>query len=256
MDAVLAIDAGNTRIKWGVYQDKWLANGAFALYSIDGEIDALPELCRNFGVKQAVVSNVAGAEIRLAIQKQLDVMELDSMWVAASAQSCGVKNSYKVPHQLGSDRWAALIAAWQLKHAACVVVNAGTAITIDALTDEGVFMGGMILPGLYLMRTALAANTNGLGKVSGEQDSGMLTLFPQNTGDAMISGAIQAISGAVVQMHSTLADYEKTAPHLLLTGGDTPALLAALADNAPVDVEIVEHLVLEGLILIYKESYL
>ncbi len=186
-----------------------------------------------------MISNVAGTEVRLAIQKQLDDMALSSMWVAASAQSCGVKNSYKMPHQLGSDRWAALIAAWQLKKAACVVVNAGTAITIDALTAEGVFMGGMILPGLYLMRASLAANTAGL-----EQLSGTLTLFPQNTGDAMISGAIQAISGAVVQMHSTLAGYEKTVPHLLLTGGDSSALLAALDDNAPVAVETVEHLVL------------
>ncbi|HEY7986259.1 MAG TPA: type III pantothenate kinase [Methylophilaceae bacterium] len=247
MDAVLAVDAGNTRIKWGVYQDRWLANGAFAHDSMD----LLPGLCSQFAVKQAVISNVAGTEVRLALQKQLDAMELSSMWIAAGKESCGVKNSYKIPHQLGSDRWAALIAAWQLKHAACVVVNAGTAITIDALAGDGVFMGGMILPGLYLMRASLAENTAEL-----EQVSGTLTLFPQNTGDAMMSGAIQAIGGAMVQMHDTLSVHEKTAPHLLLTGGDASTLYDALADKAPENIEIVENLVLEGLILIYKESYL
>ncbi len=246
MDAVLAIDAGNTRVKWGVYQDKWLANGAVAHDALEG----LPELCSRFGVKQAVVSNVAGTGIRLAVQKQLDVMALDSMWVSAGARSCGVENSYKVPHQLGSDRWAALIAVWHMTQAACVVVNAGTAVTIDALTAEGVFKGGLILPGLNLMRASLAANTAGL-----EQVSGTFTLFPQNTGDAMVSGAIQAICGAVVQMHRALADDEKSAPRLLLTGGDTPALLAALSGNAPVAAECVEHLVLDGLIRIYKERY-
>ena len=71
----------------------------------------------------------------------------------------------------------------------------------------------------------------------------------------MVSGAIQAICGAVVQMHRALADDEKSAPRLLLTGGDTPALLAALSGNAPVAAECVEHLVLDGLIRIYKERY-
>jgi type III pantothenate kinase len=186
-------------------------------------------------------------------------MDMSSMWVAADKQSCGVKNSYKVPHQLGSDRWAALIAAWQLKKAACVVVNAGTAITIDALSADGVFMGGMILPGFALMRASLAANTADL-----EQVSGTLTMFPKSTGDAMMSGAMQAVIGAVVQMHTSLAGIEKKAektakkavPNLLLTGGDAPTLHDALAGKTQADVEIVDNLVLDGLILIYKESYL
>jgi type III pantothenate kinase len=247
MDAVLAIDAGNTRIKWGVYQDSWLGHGAFA----HDEISTLPELCGRFAVKHVVASNVAGADVRLALQKQFGAIGLEALWVVASEKSCGVTNTYKVPHKLGSDRWAALIAAWHLKRAACVVVNAGTAITVDALSSQGIFMGGLILPGLKLIQDSLAANTAELERVSGT-----LSIFPQDTGDAMASGAMQATSGAVVQMYQTLAEHEAAKPCLLLSGGDAPTLHSFLAGKVPVEREIAEHLVLNGLLLIYEESVL
>lgn len=249
-DALLAIDAGNTRIKWGVvpcdanYRDEWLDSGAI----LHGKMNSLADLCARYPIRQAVVSNVAGADVRHALEKLLQEMELDALWVTATEHACGVSNSYHVPQQLGSDRWAALIAAWQRNHAACVVANAGTAITIDALSAQGVFMGGLILPGLHLMKASLEANTAQL-----EQVSGTLTVFPQSTSDAMYNGALLAIAGAIGQMLETLEKFEGVPPLLLLSGGDAPALRPFLADKMTPALEIVDNLVLEGLVLLYRE---
>jgi type III pantothenate kinase len=243
--ALLAIDAGNTRIKWGVYQhDECLGSGALE----HGKVNSLAELCVRYPIRQAVVSNVAGADVRHALEKLLKAMELDALWVTATQHACGVSNSYHVPQQLGSDRWASLIAAWQRDHRACVIVNAGTAITIDALSGEGIFMGGLILPGLHLMKSALEENTAQL-----EQVSGTLTLFPQSTSDAMYNGAIMAIIGAVVQMLETLQKFEGVPPLLLLSGGDALILRPLLADKVALTLDIVDNLVLEGLVLLHRE---
>ena len=236
---ILAIDAGNTRIKWGVFENKWLAQGEIA----HDQIATLSEVCKDYKPQQAVISNVAGNEIKQALQQHL---QLGTLWVNASKQSCGVTNSYQTPEQLGSDRWAALIACWQLKKAACVVVSVGTAVTIDALSSNAEFLGGLIVPGLRLMQTTLAVNTAKLALLEGTHQT-----FPQNTGDAIYSGSLQAIAGAVLQMHSDLKNREKTAPLLLLTGGDALQLQPLLADKG---AKVVENLVLDGLIHLHKEQ--
>ena len=79
-------------------------------------------------------------------------------WVVARSEQCGVRSSYADPARLGADRWAALIGARHLYQGACVVVNAGTTMTVDALSSESIFLGGCIVPGFELMRRALAAN--------------------------------------------------------------------------------------------------
>ena len=77
----------------------------------------------------------------------------------SQAEQCGVRSSYAEPAQLGADRWAALIGARRRYAGPCAVVNAGTTMTVDALSAEGIFLGGFIVPGLELMREALARNT-------------------------------------------------------------------------------------------------
>ena len=112
--------------------------------------------------------NVAGEAARVRVEAQLARWRLTPEWLTASAAACGVTNRYARPTQLGADRWASLIAAWRRSTAtdlfppACVVVNAGTAVTIDALDANGVFHGGLILPGMRLMLEALAEKTAGL----------------------------------------------------------------------------------------------
>lgn len=238
---ILAIDAGNSRIKWGVHDGRWLEQGVLAH-------DRLPDLTEHLQpyatLRQAVVCNVAGTSVEAAIRAMLEQAGIAGLWVTAQARSNGVSNGYTDPAQLGSDRWAALVAAWHLKRSACVVASAGTALTIDALSSRGEFLGGMILPGFAMMQQALLANTAGVSAVKGS-----FVDFPATTGDAVHSGALQAMAGAVVRMLDTLEKRERSKPHLLLAGGDAPALQAALSGAG----EIVDNLVLEGLVLIAGE---
>lgn len=239
---ILAIDAGNTRVKWGVHDGTWLRQGVVAH-------DALPDLAnhiRSYAVlRQAVVSSVASPLINAAIQEVLDRCGMTAVWVKAQARACGVNNGYANPAQLGSDRWAALVAAWHLKRSACVVVSAGTALTVDALSSRGEFLGGLIVPGFAIMQQALTANTAGISLLDGG-----LSDFPITTGDAVHSGILQAMAGAVARMQIALAQREESQPHLLIAGGDASRLQAVLSDAG----EIVDNLVLEGLILIAGES--
>jgi type III pantothenate kinase len=240
---ILAIDAGNTRIKWGVHDGRGWAVQGVAGHDEAGQIAS--DLRALTGISQAVVSNVAGAECRAALQKVLDERGIPVRWVEAEAQACGVVNGYASPGRLGSDRWAALIAAWHSRRAACVVVSAGTALTVDALTARGEFLGGLILPGLNMMKAALAANTAGVALFDGQ-----LQTFPVTTADAVHSGALMAMAGAVDRMRGALAAVEKAEPVILLAGGDARMLQSALSGAGV----IVDNLVLEGMVLLSKES--
>lgn len=235
---ILAIDAGNTRIKWGVYDGSWLAQGVAGLAELPVLIQQYPLL------RQAVVSNVAGPQVDANIQALLEQHEIAIQWVSSQAQACGVTNGYAKPAQLGSDRWAALVAAWHLKQSACVVASAGTALAVDALSSRGEFLGGLILPGFTMMQQVLAANTAGVAAIDGHLED-----FPKTTGDAVHSGALHAMAGAVERMQAMLAAREGTVPQLLLAGGDAPALQEVLSGAG----EIVDNLVLEGLILLAGE---
>ena len=156
----LLIDAGNTRIKWAcVNGDEWLNRGALP-------VEQTGELPQQFAgvhdIQQIWVSNVAGEEVARHIRNIKVDHSAPFNFIAAREMQCGVRNGYTNPGQLGSDRWAALIAAWHLVRGKCMVVNCGTAITIDTLSVQGEFIGGLIVPGVELMQRSLAAAANQL----------------------------------------------------------------------------------------------
>jgi type III pantothenate kinase len=236
--AVLAIDAGNTRIKWGAHDGaRWRAQGwveTARAKELKTALAGLPAL------RAIVISNVAGVQMRERIARALPVRPAPR-WIKSMRAQCGVSSSYARPAQLGCDRWAALIGARRLFGVAAVVVNAGTALTVDALTGDGVFAGGVIVPGADLMRQALAANTDAL-----KLQRGGFRFFPDATGDAIISGAINALCGAVERMARFLEDAGQAYPLCVLSGGGA----ALLAPHLNLEVKVVDNLVLEGLLAI------
>lgn len=235
---VLAIDAGNTRIKWGVHDGtRWQLQS-----SIDTARAAkLKTMLARIAVPQAIViSNVAGAALRKDLLRALPAQPAP-LWIRSERAQCGVRSSYATPAQLGCDRWAALIGAYRLFGAASVVVNAGTALTVDALTADGVFAGGVIVPGTDLMRKSLAANTAAL-----KLRPGGFSFFPDATGDAIMSGAINAACGAVERMAGFLEEAGQARPLCVLSGGGA----ALLAPHLNLEVKVVDNLVLEGLLTI------
>jgi len=227
---ILCLDAGNTRLKFGLFDGTgWLKQRALD-YAQLGELPAkLPEK-----PARIVACNVAGEETGLRIEALAAQIGAPLDWLTSSFAACGVSNGYDNPRQLGADRWAALIAARALHEGPCVVAMAGTATTIDALDGKGLFRGGLILPGLSLMRAALAHNTAGLPHAAGHYRP-----QPTNTDDAIVSGAIHATLGAIERMQLALGD---DAP-CLLSGGAA----AELAPHMGVPCRVIDNLVLEGL---------
>lgn len=239
---VLAIDAGNSRIKWGYADDQgWVRRDALDTARAAELGAALKDLPAPANI---VVANVAGETVRAAIARALAQFDVAPHWVQGRAAQCGVKSGYADPVQLGPDRWAGLIAAWRRHGAACVVVNAGTTMTVDALSAEGVFLGGVIVPGLELMREALARGTAQLHLRAGE-----FCYFPDNTGDAIVSGALNALAGAVERMHGYMIETGQGVPLVVLAGGGAAALQARLT----VKSELTDNLVLDGLLEIARE---
>ncbi len=199
---------------------------------------------------RAVGVNVAGEALRVRVEAQLARWRLTPEWLTATDAACGVTNRYARPcaarrrplgvagrpHGAGRTRT-------DLFPPACVVVNAGTAVTIDALDADGVFRGGLILPGIRLMLQALAENTAGLKVPPGE-----FREFPDNTADAIYSGAVQAVCGAIELMRREI-DTNTAHVRCYLAGGAAPEIGPHL--NPP--VEIVENLVLEGVLALAGE---
>jgi len=231
--ALVVIDAGNSRIKWGVQANgAWQAQGAVDT----AQVAALAAVAAAWPADARVVlCNVAGPAVRAAI---VDVLPSsgDLRAFLPAAECCGVHNGYDAPDQWGADRWAALVGARAACTAACLVVCAGTATTIDVLAADGGFRGGVILPGFDLMRMALANNTAQLPLADGRFQP-----VPTTTVDAIVSGCLQAQVGAIGRLFAAIAD--EPGARCLLTGGGAPRLLPAL----DIPVTLSENLILDGL---------
>ena len=232
---ILCLDCGNSRLKWGVRDGSgWRASGALLLVDIAQVAQKLPTDCSPASI---IGCNVAGDERACQIEAQIETaLDRRIEWINATDEQCGVVNGYENPASLGADRWAALIAARAMQPGAAVVVLAGTATTIDVLDANGRHQGGVILPGISLMASALAANTAQLPQASGRYRD-----LPQNTHDAIVSGAIQATLGAIQRMFALLPSQKETI--CLLSGGAAAVLQPYLA--AP--CRRVDTLVLDGL---------
>ena len=240
----LLIDAGNTRIKWAlVNREDWLRSGVVPVEQSDELPRLFPE---SQDIQQIWVSNVAGEKVAQHIHK-IGINKSQLHFVVAQEEQCGVRNSYSNATQLGSDRWAALIAAWHLVQGKCLVVNSGTATTIDTLSERGEFLGGLILPGVELMQRSLVDAANQL-----KSERGDYMPFPLKSADAIYSGAIQASCGAIERQYSLLND---AGAQVLLSGGVAGLLQPHFNQKLfSVPPLIVDNLVLQGLLLMAQEA--
>jgi type III pantothenate kinase len=260
---LLLLDAGNTRLKWAVLDTAlklskphqsgatepglsasppWLGQGA-ASYD---DLTALFALWQKWGVLAACYGvNVAGDATGALLSSALAKLELKPVWLNANLHACGVHNLYRPPESLGADRWAALLAVRRRTHEAALIVSAGSALTVDAMDADGQFLGGIIVPGLHMMRQALARSTAQVGIQHGE-----VLAFPNTTADAVETGLIAACTGAIETQRSRLEKITEILPRLFLTGGDAAMLEAFL----PSDLEIIPGLVLEGVYYLSVEE--
>ncbi len=230
----LLLDVGNTRLKWGLHDEAgWHGQGAVPLAALEGfgeVLAALGPLRRTLG------ANVAGVAVARRLEGLMATRGLTASWIQSREEGFGVRNSYCEPARLGADRWAALVGARALHQGPALVVTSGTATTADVLDADGVFLGGVILPGLDLMRTSLARDTAQLPFAEGRFEA-----TPRNTADAIVSGCLHAQLGAIERMFRLVE--AGVGSVCLLNGGAA----AALAPQLECPVRVVENLVLEGL---------
>ena len=257
---ILLLDAGNSRLKWAVLDASdiqphvaegglsdshhWLDQGAIPY----DDLTVAPAPWQKWGELEACYGvNVASDSARASVQSALANSGLEPVWSKSRAQSCGVKNGYQSPETLGADRWAALIAVRQRTLDASLVVSAGSALTVDALNAGGQFIGGIIVPGLHMMRQALAGSTAQVGSQYGK-----VLVFPTTTADAVETGLMAACTGAIKTMLSHLEKNGGAQPRIFLTGGDADKLKFWL----PTASTVIPGLVLEGVYYITLEGKL
>lgn len=256
---LLLVDAGNTRVKWALAFEnaglgEWCSQGAAlhadldvagAGWSAAGRIDTRGDTRGDTRIARAIVSNVAGPEMRTRLAALLG--PIDTEWFASSAARAGLANGYRAPERLGCDRFAAAIGARALLPGqALVVATCGTATTIDGISADGRFVGGMILPGLALMAAALARNTAQLPQALPDDTPGAAPppLFADNTNDAIVSGCLSAQAGAIeraVASHAGAQGVQQAA--CIVSGGAAPYIAPALK----LPWRMVDNIVLVGL---------
>jgi type III pantothenate kinase len=241
------VDIGNTRIKWATLADGRLVRHGGAVHrgSLDESVAAfaaeLPPRPR------IIAANVAGEPLAarlaaLAAARPGASLEL----VATSAERFGVRCGYAEPERLGVDRWIAVLAAYHAARGAACAIDAGTAVTFDAVDAAGAHLGGLIFPSARLSASALDRNTSNIGRTGVVPVVARgLDLLGRNTDAAVGNAAWLALAAALDRAVATVARALGTRPVVYLTGGDAEALHGWLETR----VELRADLVLEGLTL-------
>jgi type III pantothenate kinase len=208
----LLVDIGNTRYKAAIYE-----SGSLSLVSDLATLDG-----KQAEIKGVFIANVGAEEVIHSIKQQLSLLDVPWIQIQSEATAFGVYNSYSEPEKLGVDRWLAMIAAkHQFPNQALLVIDAGTAVTMDWLDQQGRHQGGWILPGLALQQRAVVTNT---AKVVNSTE-GVAQLLPaNNTISALQAGCLAAVVGAI-----QLAWQSQPVQRIVLTGGDSNLLVKHLA---------------------------
>lgn len=235
----LVLDIGNSRLKWGLLNGgRWVAQGVFD-HDAQWDFDAV--LPPPGQIEAAAGVNVAGPDMTARVEQALLPWAVGMTWVQPTAEHAGVRNHYD-PTQLGADRWAAVLGASRRHDGAALVVTAGTATTIDLLSEDRVFLGGLIIPGVELMKRALAGNTAQLPLADG-----VPAAVPTRTIDAIHMGCLHAQAGAIERMFAQLAGQRSAL--CLLNGGAGP-LIAPLLQ---IPFTLADNLVLDGVAVAIDE---
>lgn len=239
----LLLDGGNSQLKWA-----WVENGTFsevgrAPYR---DLTQLGEEWLQFADDDVKIVGcaVCGSVKKAMVEEQLTCLV---EWLSSMPQALGIRNHYRRPEEHGSDRWFNALGSRRFTQNACVVVSCGTAVTTDALTEDNHYLGGTIMPGFHLMKEAMALKTANLNRPIGK-----VYPFPTTTPNAIASGMMDAVCGALMMMHGRLKDKtgEGKPVDIIITGGGAARVVQALPESFVHDnqVKIVDNLVIHGLL--------
>jgi len=244
--SALLLDVGNSRLKWGVLDEDGIhQTGHVSQEKIreQGLAVLTSKLPRRVDIVRA--SNVAGTSFGTRLSGVIGIhCNADVHFARSEKRGWGVSNGYRQPRLLGVDRWVAMIAAWAELQSSCLIVDAGTAVTLDAIDDDGFHLGGQIIPGVEAMLDSLLSATSDISlvKISSKHSADDLKMFSRNTAAAIREGSQNAVAGAIERAIRTLQSNSYN-PTVILTGGGASHILGAL-DEAPLHRP---DLVLQGL---------
>lgn len=239
----LLVDIGNSRVKWGTGIGKNIVTGKAFLHQNNIDHSLLLESWQNLEQPERLaIANVSSEFLSTQICSLARRLwpKIEILHPRAQANAYGVCNSYQNPEQLGVDRWLCLLALNRYFELPACVVNCGTAVTVDFINDQGMHLGGMIMPGLTLMKKSLHQATDCLQYYQQTFPIGLA----DNTGAAIYNGALLSVSGLVEYLIARQALQFK----LILTGGDAELI----AKHVSITTEIHTDLVLQGLSVILE----
>ena len=243
----LLIDMGNSRLKAATYDGNKLSNFESVSYGDESALQCFKDyLSSQLELVSVTLVSVLGSEFHGYVKAHCLELGIELVWAASSVKGQGVKNNYLQPLSLGSDRFVALVGARKLfPDQYCIVVDCGTAVTVDALTSDGTFCGGVIIPGLQLWGDSLTSRANQLNAHELERPSVLARDTAQAIGSGSLFGLVGAIEGLCQRVESQLRINHGDAIKVvrLLCGGD--ALM--VAEHSLLSFEVEPHLVLLGL---------
>ncbi|PYE31872.1 type III pantothenate kinase [Idiomarina fontislapidosi] len=244
----LVIDNGNTRTKLAIYQNNELIHEYkyvnAELLSNERWLDDLKDV--SIAIETAFGCSVANQEVREAIERGLHVLSIEVEWLGSAGTWRDVKNAYAEPKKLGADRWFALLGYRVEAHNHCMIIDAGTAMTIDWMDASGCHLGGWIIPGRRLMHESMHQKT---ALVKGELAEDCFREPANNTATAMSYGVHYALVGAISQgLHVSRQQFADEPFDVVVTGGDGERLIQSLSCIEPISYIRKDDLVFKGLL--------
>lgn len=245
----LVVDMGNSAMKWATISDGILSEVRVSAYQgfeqqLKTEWQSLtrPEL--------VMVSCVTHEQVWQTFSQLVeDLWGLVPGRLVSPGKGNEVSNAYSRPENLGSDRWAALVAAHALFKEDICIVDCGTALTIDLIMASGQHLGGVIVPGADMMQSSLHINTAAISQSVNQQVNDELPYWGQDTQSGIIKGSWQALAGAVIQVYEHFCE-QANEPVCVLTGGGA----RQLASYLDINIEFQPGLVLKGLAVVAGEN--
>ncbi|MAL49528.1 MULTISPECIES: type III pantothenate kinase [unclassified Methylophaga] len=221
---ILLVDIGNSQIKWTTIKSKVLADSQHFSRPKTGIKAALNKAWKSLEDIEAVfVSNVAGDKIAAQLTEWIDKQwKLTPVFVQGEKRRFGVTNAYEQPETLGVDRWLAIVAGRQHARQVTCIIDCGTAITVDIVTEKGQHQGGLIVPGLSLMKKMLTDNTDALSNVTQENE---FNLLATNTHSAIQAGTLYMVTATLENLINDLQQNFTDEVRFLITGGDAEELI-------------------------------
>ena len=233
---ILVIDVGNTRLKWA-----WLTSTGLSDQQAIVHRAAKPGIWKaalfESGQKptRVLVSNVAGpAMAKTLTQLSKKLFQVNVEFVTAAQEFQGLTNGYLDPSLLGADRWLALIGA----------------VKVDSVDANGQHLGGLIAPGIHMMRESLMSNTSDIARAVEHSTPSLAGVLANNTIGAVSRGAVFALAGMADRAAEVIEQSTGSKPKLFITGGDAGMIAGTMRSHG----QIVPDLVLQGLAVVAAQS--